>query len=188
MMMISNMNSIKRAVVLAFALFTIGALAASAAPPKANVKISSLRNPINGTIAENSNVHDVATVADASGQNNQASDPSGTVQFYICHKNTGTANDYPTCTSPADGVMVGSAITLTECNNGTCTVTSPNFATGANGTYCFLAEYSGDVAFNPATDATTPYVNKCFFIGSATAVTVSSMSAQLMAEGGNWYM
>jgi len=83
--------------------------------------------------------------------------PTGSVHFYEC---AGSATPCAVDNATSGGSDLGS-VTLSDVL-GIPTATSVPFTPEATGSYCFLAVYSGDGSYNPASDGST--TDECFTV------------------------
>jgi hypothetical protein len=118
--------------------------------------VNTVSNPTGDGVAPGSSAQDTATVAGPLG----GVAPTGTVKFFICTPAQSTSAGCPT-----GGTQVGSAVTLSAGGQATSSSFSSTMTIGR---YCWRAEYSGDVNYNPATH--TNNTSECFSTAKATPV------------------
>ena len=188
--MIGKSGSLRRAGVLAFVLFIMAALAASA---DGSVTATTQRYPANVDIAPGDNVHGEAYVLGRTPPAYQ--DPTGTIQFYVCFRLGATGTNYPTCEATTDGTALGGPVAVggfQRYGDGTTSKTvSPDYASPIAGTYCFLAVYtptSGNGYPGLTAGANLDQNAECGAIVGLTAVTLASMGAQSIDNGMGWAM
>jgi hypothetical protein len=119
---------------------------------------------------------DTATITGQAG----VAAPTGTVTFYVCGPEptaTATACTPPppdSATAAGYRTPIGGPVTVQPASPTTGSATSASFTPTAAGTYCFVANYSGDGNFNPASDSST--TDECFDVIAPHPVVTTSSS------------
>lgn len=105
---------------------------------------------------------DTATVSTSSAV------PTGSVSFTVC----GPTSLASSCTTGAGDATALGSVSLSPASSAgadSAAATSPDFTPPSTGTYCFVADYSGDSTVAAASDGSPP--SECFTVTAAALVT-----------------
>ncbi len=117
--------------------------------------------PAAAAVAQNANVNDAVTV---SGNNTDT--PTGKVQFAIC----GPFQTAVGCSQASGTALASATLSPNHDTNNTASTSSASISEAKIGTYCFFANYVGDVNYNPSIDGSA---EECFAVRGPSVTTSS---------------
>ncbi len=117
--------------------------------------------PSAAAVAQNANVNDTVTVS-----GNNIDTPTGTVQFAIC----GPFQTAVGCSQASGSPLASATLSPNHDTNNTASTSSAPISEAKIGTYCFFANYVGDVNYNPSTDGSA---EECFAVRGPSVTTSS---------------